>query len=321
MEGEPLDPLERPLNGRAVKTQPFGQLGKRGFGRLPASLGYESDHVWLFGQPAVAGQLPDRRDMPTGCADRSLEVRGFGIEDAIEVASQGARDLPSLQLQERPAGPDPAQEQADHVAALPRHHAAASPEAPRCRQTDVAEPIGEGFCVIRPDDDLEVRPATGQAQRTAGEEQPAQVGHPTVFGGGGPVEPFRRAVGGGIAGCPWSGASSAATTATQADRQPGHGSLSRWRRRREARGLGATIARPGRIDRRELRPQRGDEVAFGAAHAVTSSGRPGEARPPPRPALTLVQAQDRRCQSCWVVVVTVLRIDNVVEDQFRRRGD
>ena len=321
MEGEALDPLERPLDGRPVKAQPFGQLGKRGFGRLLASLGDESDHVRLLGQPAVTGQLPDRRDMTTGRADSSLEVRGFGIEDAIEVASQGARDLPSLQLQERPAGPDPAQEQADRVAALPRHHAAASSESPRCRQTDVAEPVGEGLRLIRSDDELEVRSAAGEAQRAAGEEQSTQVGHPTMLGGGRPVEPFRRAVGGGIAGCPWTGASAAATTAPQADRQTGHGSLPRRRRRRQARGLGAAIARPGRIDRGELRPERGHEVAFGAAHAVTSSGSPGDARPPSRPALPLVQAHNRRCQRCRVVVVTVVRIDNVVEDQFRRSRD
>ena len=269
MEGEPLDPFERPLDGRPMEPQPFGQLGKGGFGRLAASVRDEPDDVGLLREPAVSVELPDRREVPAGRADGSLEICRLRVQDPIQVAAQRPRHLPRLELEECAAGPDPAKEQPDGIAALPRHHAPAAPDAPRCRQPDVAQPLGQRHGLVRVDDELEMRPTARQAEGPAGQEEPAQIGHPAVLGGGRPIERLGRAQVGGIPRrSPATG-----SAPTQPDRQPRDGALPGRRRRRETRRLGAAIARPRGIDRRELRPEGGDEVAFGAGHSLRPSGR------------------------------------------------
>src|SRR3954451_7599131 len=51
---------------------------------------------------------------------------------------------------------------------------------------------GEDRRVLGVDDELEMRPAAGEAQRSPGEEQAAQPGEPAVLGGRVPVEGRER---------------------------------------------------------------------------------------------------------------------------------
>ena len=81
----------------------------------------------------------------------------------------------------------------DEVAVLPAsrrprprriRHEAGSPASPSRSASTARRPAG--------DDELEVGPAAGQAERAVGEEQAAQPGQPAMFGRGVPVERGRR---------------------------------------------------------------------------------------------------------------------------------
>src|SRR5262245_55270980 len=87
MEREVLDPLERPLHGRAVDVQPLCQLAQRRLRRLASSIGDEADDGWLDGQAAVGLDLLDRRDLAAGSAHGAMEIRRLGVEDPVEVAA------------------------------------------------------------------------------------------------------------------------------------------------------------------------------------------------------------------------------------------
>ena len=76
------------------------------------AVGDEPDDVRLLGEAAVGVELVDRRELAAGRADRPLEVGRLGVEDAVELAAERPRDLARLELEERAAGPDPAQERA-----------------------------------------------------------------------------------------------------------------------------------------------------------------------------------------------------------------
>jgi hypothetical protein len=164
MEGQPLDALEGTLNGRSMEAEPLGQLAERRLGSRAPSVGDEPDRVRLLGQPAVDLELVDRGDLPPGRTHRTLEIRRLRVEDAVQVASQRPRHLASLDLEEGAAGTDPPEEQADRVAVLPCHDTPATADPPRRRQAHGRETSGERFGLVDPDDELEVRPAAGEAQ-------------------------------------------------------------------------------------------------------------------------------------------------------------
>ena len=98
---------------------------------------------WSASRPSASSDV-DRVELAAGRADRALEVGRLGVEDPVELAAQRPRDLARLELQQRPARPDPAQERPDRLGALPGHDAAAATEPPRRRQADVARAARRG---------------------------------------------------------------------------------------------------------------------------------------------------------------------------------
>ena len=149
--------------------------------------------VRLDREPAVGLELLDRRELAAGRPDGPLEVRRLRVEDPVQVAAQRPRHLARLELEQRAARPDPAQEQPDGVGVLPGDDAAAAPQPPRRRQLLALEAGREERRLGGRDDELEVGPAAGQAERAPGEEQAAEVGQPAVLGRRVPVERIGRA--------------------------------------------------------------------------------------------------------------------------------
>ena len=101
VHGEALDPLERPLDGRAMEVQPLRELGERRLGGLAARGRDDPDDLRLPGEPAVRLEDRDRVELAARGAHRPLEVRRLGVEDAVEVAAQRPRHLARLELEER----------------------------------------------------------------------------------------------------------------------------------------------------------------------------------------------------------------------------
>ena len=153
-----------------MELEAFRHLGQRRLRRFPACLGDRSDDERLIGELAARAQLVDGSDLAAGRSDGPLEVRRLGVEHPVQVPAQGSRHLAGLDLEERCRSPDPPQEQPDGFAVLPRHDAAAASEPPRRGQPDVAEPPREQGRFPSANDELEVRPAAGQAERAAGED-------------------------------------------------------------------------------------------------------------------------------------------------------
>ena len=312
MEREPLDALERPLDGRAMEAEALGELRERRLRRLAAGRGHEPDDGRLLGESAVAVELADRRELAAGRPDRPLEVGRLGVDDAVELAAQRPRDLARLELEERAAGPDPAQEQSRPCRRSSRSRrrgpaGAATTPAGRRRQ-----PRGQRRRVVAGRRRTPGGSDRRQAERSAGEEQPAQVGHPAVLGGRrpsrtAPAEPSagagRVARRGPARARPDPGGSPASATRSLASRVAGG----------EPRGLGARdrTAGAGRSPRAPTGARRRGRVRSGSP--LRPSGR--RARPSARPALALVQPDDRGREPCRVVVVGVVRVDDVVEDE------
>ena len=194
--------------------------------------------------------------------DRPLEVGRLGVEHAVELAAERPRDLPRLELEQRPgrrrsgAGTCPTASPLFHVTTpRPRRsrHDAGSPTRPSRRRGSGAS---SGV-----DDELEVRPAAGEAQRAAGEEPAAQPGRPAVLGR---RSPSRTA----------DGRASVARRPAQPVGEPRDGRLaSPPRVRAEAVASAIAVARPRRVDRGQLVAQRDDEVALGAAHRGQADAR------------------------------------------------
>ena len=101
-----------------MQGEPVGGLGQAGLGRLAACVGHQPDDGRLVGQPAVGIERRDRVELAAGRADRARRARRLGIEDAVELAAEGAWHLACPELEERPGRPDPAQERADRFALL-----------------------------------------------------------------------------------------------------------------------------------------------------------------------------------------------------------
>ena len=265
---------------RAVDLEPVGELTQARLGRLAARRRHQPDEVRLLRQASVGIERLDRVELPAGRADRALEVRGLGVQDAVELAAKRPGDLPRLDLEQRPGCADPAQERADGLAALRRHHPAPTTDPPRDRQPEGGQAGRQLRRRPRLDHELEVRPAARQAERTTRQESTSEPGRPAVLGGGGPHEgdlapPLPRS--------------------PKPMRQPGDRRLAAGRFRTEAVHLRRQVARPRRIDRGQLVAHRRHEVALGAAHlrrsgwqtgrrfAGGSRTRPRARRSPPSP--------------------------------------
>ena len=59
--GQALDPLEGPLDRRAMELEALGELGEARLGRLAPGVGHEPDDVRLLAQPAVGVERPRSR--------------------------------------------------------------------------------------------------------------------------------------------------------------------------------------------------------------------------------------------------------------------
>ena len=246
------------------------------------------------GQPPVRVEDRDRVELAAGGADRPLEVRRLGVEDPVEVAAQRARHLARLELEQRPAGADPAQERPDRLAALPGHDAAAAPQPPRRRQADLGEPRRRG-------------PAPRRAATTNSRwvRPPARLSEPRARN-----RPRSQAVRQwSAARRPVERARSTLVVAARAGGRRAGPPTPRGPRRRavapspEADRLGDAVARPRRVDRGQLGPQRRDEVALasGSRQARPRRGprrRSGAATPASRSSARR-SAAARRAGSWW----------------------
>lgn len=188
MEGHALDPLEGALDAGAMEAEALGNLGERRLGCFAPGLGHDSHDIRLFCQPSVPFKLVDGGELAAGRSHRSLEVCRFGVQDTIELPAQRPRDLTGFQLEKRRPGSDAAEEEADCLGALPGHDATSPTEPPRRRQPSAGYTLREQRCSAWLDHELEVGPPARDAQRSMGEEQAPEIGHPAMFGGPNPVE-------------------------------------------------------------------------------------------------------------------------------------
>ena len=296
---------------------------KRRFGGRPARIGHEPDEIalcWARRPSASSWSIawswrPAAATARWRLADSALMTRLRSPR--TDRATCRASSSSSAGLR-----PDPPQERADRLGALPGHHAAATPDAPGRPHLEVRQALDQDGRLVRLDDELEVRPGGGDAQRAAGEEQAAQVGQAAMLGRRRPVE----------RGPPISGLGGAC----QPEAQPGNGPEARRRPAGQAHGFGVPIARPGRRDRGQLRPEGRDEVAIRRCHrapgcaSARPAGRRGggrrrspdqpsrrahRRRPTPRSPLPFGDPQQRRREPRRLVVVGVVGIDDVVEDE------
>ena len=163
-----------------------------------------------------ASSVVDRVELAAGGADRALEVGRFGVEDAVELAAQRPRDLARLELEQRAARADPAQERADGLAVLGRHDAPTTAQPPRHRQPELGQAGGQLGRLVGRDHELEVGPAAGEAKRATRQEAAAQPRAAAVVRGGVPVEGRRGA--GPVAAGGGAGGRAAPTDASRRDR-------------------------------------------------------------------------------------------------------
>ena len=152
---------------------------------------------------------------------------------------------------------------------------------------DVREPLGQDRRLVGIDHELEVRPTAGEAERPPGQEAAAQPGRAAVVGG----RPSSRTDAG-------VGPAIAAGDGPRAGRRtvPAGG------RRAKTGQLGHAVARPRRVDRGQLVPKCGDEVALGAGH-VRRSGVC--AAPAAETGLVLERADERGREAGRIVVMRV----------------
>ena len=281
VERQELDPLECALDRRPMEAEALRELRERRLGRLAPGVGDRPDDVRLLPQPPIGGQLIDRRELPAGGSDRAPEIGRLRVQHPVEVAPKRPRHRPGLELEQRRPRPDPAQERPDRVGALPGHDAAAPPDPPRRGQPGGSELAGQRRRLVEPDDELEMGPRRGHAQGPAREEQPAQIGHPAVLGCGVPVERPAR------------------VAQPQPDRETGQRRLARMEARPEAGGLRGPVARSPRIDRRELGPERLDELPIRPRHALRAPERAAGVRrfAPPSRSMTRMTAAASRAGS------------------------
>ena len=330
---QPLDPLERPLDGRPVEAEPLRQLGEGRLRRLAAGLGDEPHDVRLLGELAAGLQLLDRGHLAAGRPDRPLEVRGLRVEDPVQVAAQRPRHLARLELEERARRADPPQEQPDRVPVLPGHDAAAAPEPPRRRQPEpgradrrgpaASSPATTNSRWVRPPDRLSEprdrnRPrsqASRQCSGDAAQSNAATVGaasgrsprragssRPSAHAAGEPTGASRRRA--RVRRRARRGASSRARSPRPAGRTAATDRSRRARRGGRGRGRG-----PQPLTRASTSRRRGGDAP---------SGRPGHRCAAPGAALPLEDPDDGRGELLGIVALGGVRIDDVLEHERRR---
>ena len=276
------------------------------------------------GSPRASRGAPRRRSRTTyGCAGSRPSASSVAIASSWRPAALTARwRLADSALSTRLSSPRSAREtcRASSSSSAPvapirrRNVPTASPlfevttPRPRRSRHDAGSPnsarrAASSGASSGCDDELEVGPAAGEAERAAGQEPAAQPGAAAVLRGG-------AASRSGRAGLPLARAAAAGWRAapTDASRPIGVGP--------EPGDLGDPVARPRRVDGGQLVAQRGDEVALGAGHVrPVRRRRSGRRRPAPDPGLALERADDRGGEPDRVVVVGVGRVDDVVEDR------
>src|SRR5439155_9998252 len=150
------------------------------------------------------------------------------------------RHLARFDLEEGPTGADPAKEQPDRVAVLPRDHTSAAADPPRRGQAHRGEVTDERLGLPDLDDELEVGPAAGEAERAASQEETAEIGEPAVLGRAVPVEVAAR--GGPLGVAVYRGGRERCATPSEPEGQSGDRSLASRRRAAEPGRLGQSIA-------------------------------------------------------------------------------
>ncbi|HVA86099.1 MAG TPA: hypothetical protein VNF73_07270, partial [Candidatus Saccharimonadales bacterium] len=87
MQCHPLETFERPLDGGPAELHAFGEFADRGLGRGPARVGDHPNALGLLKETALGFESGDRLELAAGRHDRPLQVRRFGIDHAIEIAT------------------------------------------------------------------------------------------------------------------------------------------------------------------------------------------------------------------------------------------
>ena len=234
------------------------------------------------GRPPRARRSP-RAGGPAAATDR-WRLADSALSTRLSSPRRVRATLPRLELQERRAGPDAAEERGDRLGALPGHDAVAAPDAPRRRQPDVAEAAGEDRGLVDRDHELEVGAArrrgsaspgrgTGRAARPAGSARRRRAQSSVVVG-------QEERAGADRAARPSRG------VAAEADDEPGDRRLPRVRpaaRGRRSRPAGRTAATGRRRRAPRAAPRRGPgrSRTSGARSGRRGSTRGRRARPPP----------------------------------------
>ena len=213
-----------------------------------------------------------------------------------------------------PAAPIRRRKVPDRLAVLRGHDAPPATQAPRDRQPELGQPGGELRRRGRLDDELEVGPAAGQAERATGQEPAAQPGGAAVVRGRSPSRTARPAL-------PFPDRPSrCASRATDASRPVGAGprpSTSATRSQARDGSMAASSSRSAVTRSRSDRVTRLPAAARRPATPAVTSGAPARraaGRPAPDPGLALEGADDRRGEPGRVVVM------GVGPGRRRRRG-
>ena len=244
------------------------------------------------GQTAVRVEDRDRVELAPRRTDRSLEVRRLGVQDPVEIAPQRPRHLPGLKLEQGATGADPTQERPDRLPALPGHDAAGAPEPPRGRQVDVGQPCRELASLVR-----RAARTRGGSGRRPGSETHAARNRPRSHADRQWSAARSQSNGARVPASSTSRRSRNANRATWPSRE-----ACGWADRPEPVRLRGAIAWPGRVDPRELGPQRDDEIALGAGHRRSATDRPSAGA-----ALALERPDHGLGQPRWVVVMARCR--------------
>ena len=133
---QPLQPLERPLDGGAMEVEPLGELGE---GRPPASRAgrrrrARTRYGWRASRPSASSSAIAASCRPAASTAR-VEVGRLGVDHPVQVAPHRPRDL--ARSSSSSAAPAPAlRRNVPTVSrALPGHDAAPRPDPPRRRQS------------------------------------------------------------------------------------------------------------------------------------------------------------------------------------------
>ena len=186
-----------------------------------------------------------------------------GVDDPVQLAAQRPGEPPRLELEQRGAAADPAEEQADRLGALPGDDSPAAPDPPRRGQPYLAESLGEERRLsagttnsrwVLPRARLSEPRARNRPRSQASRQCSEATASRTETGSSGQS--------------PLTGGRPYATRGRlRRCRGPAGSRVARRGPSRlgadvaEARGLCASVTWPRRVHRRELGAQGGDEVA------------------------------------------------------------